>query len=144
MRGVNKVILIGNLGADPEVRALEGDQKAANFRIATNRVYNTKDGQRKEETEWHRIVAWGKLAQIAEQYLKKGSSVYVEGRIRTRSWEDKEGNKRYSTEIVASSLSLLDRKSDQPDSDYQGSQAGNAESHADEPASDKEMDDLPF
>ncbi len=110
MASVNKVILIGNLGADPELRYTPGGRAVANFRMATSRSWNTKDGEKKEETEWHRIVAWDKLAEIIGEYLKKGSPVYVEGRLQTRSWEDQSGVKRYSTEIVALEMKMLGQR----------------------------------
>ena len=108
MAGVNKVILVGNLGADPEVKYLTNGTTVANFRIATseNRV-NKTSGEKTTFTEWHRIVAFGRLAEICGEYLNKGKQVYIEGRIRTRSWEDKEGNKRFATEIVATQMQML-------------------------------------
>jgi single-strand DNA-binding protein len=108
MAGVNKVILVGNLGADPEVKYLSNGTTVANFRIATseNRV-NKASGEKTTITEWHRVVAFGRLAEICGEYLNKGKQVYVEGRIRTRSWDDKEGNKRYTTEIVATQMQML-------------------------------------
>ena len=112
MRGLNKVMLIGHLGADPEVRHLEQNQVVANFRLATNRSYTNKAGEKVEETEWHRVVSWGKLAEIIEQYVHKGSMVYVEGRLTTRQWQDKEGNERYTTEVRCESLQMLDRRED--------------------------------
>ena len=110
MRGVNKVILVGNLGKDPEVQALESGVTVARFPIATTESYKDKTGQRVEQTEWHNIVLWRGLAEVAEKYLKKGGGVYLEGKIRTRSWDDKEGNKRYTTEIVGDNMVMLDRK----------------------------------
>jgi single-strand DNA-binding protein len=108
MAGVNKVILIGNLGADPEVKYLSNGTTVANFRIATseNRV-NRTSGEKTTMTEWHRIVAFGRLAEICGEYLNKGKQVYIEGRLRTRAWEDKEGNKRSTTEIVATQMQML-------------------------------------
>ena len=108
MAGVNKVILIGNLGADPEVKYLSNGTTVANFRIATseNRV-NRASGEKTTMTEWHRIVAFGRLAEICGEYLNKGKQVYIEGRLRTRTWEDKEGNKRSTTEIVANQMQML-------------------------------------
>ena len=100
-RGVNKVILIGNLGGDPELRSTPGGTSVASFTLATNESWNDKDGTKQERTEWHRIVAWGRLAEICGQYLSKGRQVYIEGRLQTRSWEDKQGNQRKTTEIVA-------------------------------------------
>jgi len=107
MSGINKVILVGNLGKDPEVRHLEGGAVVAKFPLATSESYKNKDGQRTEQTEWHNIVMWRGLAESAEKFLHKGSLVYIEGKIRTRSWDDKEGNKRYSTEIVADTMTML-------------------------------------
>lgn len=105
-RGVNKVILIGNLGADPELRYTASGTAVAKFRIATNEVYNDRQGNRQERTEWHRITAWGKLAEICGQYLSKGRQVYIEGRIRSDTWEQ-DGVKRYSYEIVADNMQML-------------------------------------
>lgn len=105
--GVNKVILIGNLGADPEVRFTPSGQAVANFRIATNESWTDKNGQKQERTEWHRIVVWGKLAELCGEYLKKGRQAYVEGRLQTREWTDKEGKKNYTTEIVANTVQFL-------------------------------------
>ncbi|WP_342378895.1 single-stranded DNA-binding protein [Myxococcus stipitatus] len=105
--GVNKVILIGNLGADPEVRFTPGGQAVANFRIATSESWNDKNGQKQERTEWHRIVVWGKLAELCGEYLKKGRQCYVEGRLQTREWTDKENRKNYTTEVVANAVTFL-------------------------------------
>lgn len=107
MAGVNKVILIGNLGQDPEVRYSASGNPVANFSIATSESWNDKNGQRQERTEWHRIVVWGKLAELCGEYLAKGRQAYVEGRLQTRSWEDRDGNKRYTTEIVANQVTFL-------------------------------------
>jgi len=108
MAGVNKVILIGNLGADPEVKYLSSGTTVANFRMATseNRV-NRSSGEKTTITEWHRVVAFGKLAEICGEYLHKGKQIYIEGRIRTRSWEDKEGNRKFTTEIIANQMQML-------------------------------------
>lgn len=108
-RSLNKVLVIGNLGKDPEMRYTPSGQAVTNFTVATNRTWTDGDGQRREQTEWFNIVAWGKLAEIANQYLAKGRRVYVEGRLQTRSWEDAEGQKRYRTEVVANELIMLDR-----------------------------------
>ncbi|MFZ5468696.1 MAG: single-stranded DNA-binding protein [Myxococcota bacterium] len=105
--GVNKAILIGNLGADPEVRFTPSGQAVANFRIATSESWNDKSGQKQERTEWHRIVVWGKLAELCGEYLKKGRQCYVEGRLQTREWTDKEGKKNYTTEVVANQVVFL-------------------------------------
>jgi single-strand DNA-binding protein len=109
MVGVNKVILIGNLGKDPEVITFETAKKVI-FPLATTEVYKNKDGQRMEQTDWHNIVCWRGLADIAEKILKKGTQLYVEGKLRTRSWEDKDGNKRYITEVLAESFTVLANK----------------------------------
>ena len=105
--GVNKVILVGNLGADPDMRYTPSGQGVCEMRIATSESWNDKNGQRQERTEWHRIVVWGKRAEICSKYLSKGRQVYVEGRIQTRQWDDKEGNKRYTTEIIAQDVQFL-------------------------------------
>ncbi len=107
MSGVNKVILVGNLGANPEMRFTQGGQAVANLRLATTERWTDRGGQRQEATEWHRVVVWGKQAEIVGQYLTKGRQVYVEGRIRTRQWQDQTGQKRYSTEIVAQNVQML-------------------------------------
>lgn len=105
---VNKVILLGNLGADPEVRFTQGGQAVATFRMATSESWTDRSsGQRQERTEWHRVVAWGRLAELCGEYLRKGRQCYVEGRIQTREWQDKEGQKRYTTEIVANQVVFL-------------------------------------
>ncbi|TCK83166.1 single-stranded DNA-binding protein [Albibacterium bauzanense] len=111
MSGINKVILVGHLGKDPEVRHLDNNVTVASFPLATSETYN-KDGKRIEQTEWHNIVMWRGLAEIAEKFLHKGKLVYIEGKIRTRSYEDKENVKRYTTEIVADNFTMLGRKSD--------------------------------
>jgi single-strand DNA-binding protein len=105
--GVNKVILIGNLGADPEVRFTPAGAAVANFRIATNESWVDKNQQKQERTEWHRIVVWGKLAELCGEYLKKGRQAYIEGRLQTREWTDKENKKNYTTEIVANTVQFL-------------------------------------
>lgn len=110
MSGVNKVILVGNLGGDPEIRNLENGVKVATINIATTENYKDKNGERQSHTEWHRVVLWRGLAGVAESYLKKGSQVYIEGRLRTRSYEDQEGKTRYVTEIEARDLNMLGRR----------------------------------
>jgi len=110
--GVNKVILVGNLGKDPEVRHLENGTAVANFPIATSESYKDKEGNRIDQTEWHNVVVWRKLAEIAESYLKKGSQIYLEGKLRTRSWDDQQGNKRYTTEVIADTFTMLGKKED--------------------------------
>lgn len=107
MASVNKVILIGNLGADPEVRFTGSGQSVATLRIATSERWQDKSGQKAERTEWHRIIVWGKQAELCKEYLSKGRSIYVEGRLQTREWTDKEGSKRYTTEVVAQRIQFL-------------------------------------
>ena len=134
MAGVNKVILVGNLGKDPEIRHLEGGAAVANFTLATTEVYKDKTGTRQEQTEWHNIVVWRGLAEVAEKYLKKGMTIYVEGKLKTRSWDDKEGHKRYTTEVVGDTFTILSKK--------ESSSSGNTtETGNDVP---KTGDDLPF
>ncbi|MBD3345988.1 MAG: single-stranded DNA-binding protein [Chitinivibrionales bacterium] len=107
MASVNKVILIGNLGKDPELKYTPSGQAVTNFPVATSERFTDKSGQKQERTEWHNIVAWGKLAELANQYLKKGRSAYIEGRLTTRSWEDRDGNRRYKTEVNAREIVFL-------------------------------------
>ncbi len=111
-RGVNKVILIGNIGADPELRYTPSGTAVTNFNLATNENWTDSSGERQERTEWHRIVVWGRLAEICNQYLRKGSKVYIEGRLQTRSWEGQDGVKRYTTEVVARDMQMLDSRED--------------------------------
>ena len=116
---VNKAILIGRLGGDPEVRYTQNGTAVANFTLATNERWKDKDGQQQEQTEWHRIVAFARLGEICGEYLSKGSLVYIEGRIQTRQWEDKDGNKRYTTEIVAREMKMLDSRGQQSGGGYE-------------------------
>ncbi len=109
---LNKATLIGRLGGDPEVRYTQSGTAVANFTVATSERWKDKDGQQQEQTEWHRIVAFARLGEICGEYLSKGSQVYIEGRIQTRSWDDKDGNKRYTTEIVAREMKMLGSKND--------------------------------
>ena len=134
-RSVNKVILIGNLGRDPELRYTTGGTPVANFSIATSERWKNAEGELQEHTEWHNIVAWRRLAEIAGEYLRKGSRIYIEGRIRTRSWEGQDGQKRYRTEIMADNLMMLDSRADA------GSPAGGGEGFEPDQISD---DDIPF
>lgn len=146
MAGVNKVILIGNLGADPEVRTIEGGAKVTNFSIATTERYKDKNGNPVDKTEWHNIVMWRGLAEIAEKYLKKGSQVFIEGKLRTRSWDDQNGNKRYTTEVLAENMTLLGK----PEGAYSGggqSSSAPVQNQVNEPQGsslDDIDDDLPF
>jgi len=112
MAGLNKVMLIGYLGADPEIRYTADGTAVATFRIATTRRWTNKNGEKVDQTEWHRIVAWRRLGEICAQYLSKGKQVYIEGRLQTRSWEGKDGNKRWTTEIIAQNLQMLGRAGD--------------------------------
>ena len=150
MSGVNKVILIGNLGADPEIRHLQNGASVANFRIATSETYKDRQtGEKREQTEWHNVVAWRGLAEITERFLRKGSKVYVEGKLRTRQWQDKEGQNRYTTEIVADEMTLLDRPTGDRQENAPSAQTTASGQPASRPApvaaqDDAEMDDLPF
>ncbi len=154
-RGVNKVILIGNAGADPELRYTPGGTAVSNFSIATNESWTNSSGERQERTEWHRIVVWGRLAEICNQYLRKGSKVYIEGKLQTSSWEGQDGLKRYTTEVVARDMQLLDSRGemDGMDGSYSGgasqvkSQSETSTSNdtaASEPPPYAADDDLPF
>lgn len=153
MAGVNKVILVGNLGADPEVKYLEGDNTVANLRLATTEAYKNRNGERVEQTEWHDLEMWGAQAKIAEQYLKKGSQIYVEGKIKTDSWQDEQGQNRYRTRIRVLSFTMLGSKPDgagSPSAPQQSTQqrpasaAPTSAPKAQEMVSDTEDDDLPF
>jgi single-strand DNA-binding protein len=147
MSGVNKVILVGHLGKDPEVRHLEGGTTLVNFPLATSETYN-KDGKKIEQTEWHNIVMWRGLADVAAKYLQKGKLVYIEGKLRSRNYEDKEGNKRYITEIIAENFTMLGRKSDGENSN--GTQPGHQQANTSKQEeqlvnfNDDGADDLPF
>lgn len=109
---INKVILLGNVGAEPEVRALDGGKKVARIRVATTERYTDQQGNKQEQTEWHSVTLWGGLADVADKYLHKGSQVYIEGKIRTREWTDKDNQKRFTTEIMATEMKLLGRPKD--------------------------------
>ena len=109
---VNKVIIIGNLGADPEMRYTPEGAAVAQFSVATSRKWKDDKGQKKDETEWHKVVAWGKLAEVCGEYLSKGRQVFIEGRIKSRTWDDKDGNRRYTTEIIATDVTFLGGKGD--------------------------------
>ncbi|MEI6638795.1 MAG: single-stranded DNA-binding protein [Chlorobium sp.] len=160
-KGLNKVMLIGHLGNDPEVKVMTSGQSKANFTLATTESFKDNDGNWQEKPEWHRIIVWGKLAEICGQYLKKGRQVYIEGRLQTRNWDDpKSGEKRYSTEIVCSDMQMLGAQRDQNngagvydggersqnDSSHQG-YAQASLSHSTAPSVsilENEKDDLPF
>ncbi|MFN2457049.1 MAG: single-stranded DNA-binding protein [Chitinophagaceae bacterium] len=112
MRGVNRVMLIGNLGKDPDVQYLEGNIGVAKFPLATTETFKDRSGRLVSQTEWHTVVLWRGLAELAQKYLHKGSLVYIEGRLRTRSWEDKEANRKFATEVVGDNLIMLDKRTD--------------------------------
>ena len=144
MRGVNKVILIGNLGKDPDIQYLEGNIPVTKFPLATTETYKDKNGKAISQTEWHNVVLWRGLAELAQKYLHKSSLVYIEGRLRTRSWEDKDGNRKFATEVVGDNLIMLDKRADssgasasQTDSSTEGTSSG--ESHANDPS-----ENIPF
>ena len=134
---LNKALIIGNLGRDPEMRYTQGGQAVTNFSVATSRRWTGPDGEQREDTEWHRIVAWGKLAEICNEYLSKGRSVYIEGRIQTRQYEDREGVTRYTTEIVALEMQMLGSRT-QSDG---GGGGGGGDDLGGEPI---DVDDMPF
>lgn len=139
--GLNKVMLIGHVGKDPEVKYTNDSTAVANFSIATNESYKDSSGKLVERTEWHRCVAWRKLAEVIEKHVHKGSKLYVEGKLQTRSWDDKDGNKKYTTEIVVSDMTFLDTKRDGASEAQEG-----PSEPADEPIVHKSEDenDLPF
>jgi single-strand DNA-binding protein len=146
MAGVNKVILVGNLGKDPEVRTLENGRKVANFSLATSEAYKDKSGERVERTEWHNIVFWGPIAEVIERYVKKGSKIYVEGKLRTRSYEQ-EGVKKYITEIDGQNMTMLDSKGSDSERSYAPSPSSSMASTSSAPSvslDDDESNDLPF
>ncbi len=145
MSGVNKAILVGNLGSDPEIRQTGTGIPVANFSLATSENFKSRDGERQTRTEWHKVVAFGKLAEICGQYLQKGKQVYIEGRIQTRSWEDQSGNKKYTTEIIANQMVMLGRAGD-GGGRYGGDQQGGdqyEDGGSQVPPADDD-DDLPF
>jgi single-strand DNA-binding protein len=146
---INKVILVGNVGKDPEVKHLESNVSVANFTLATSENYTNKSGEKVTTTEWHNIVCWRGLASIAENYIRKGSQIYVDGKIRTRSYDAPDGSKRYITEILADTIQLLGKKNDGASSEgVKGSQQSGVSEPFGEPNAygndNKEVDDLPF
>ena len=153
-RGINKVILIGNLGADPEVRYTQSNTAVCNLRLATSESWRDKQtGEQRENTEWHNVVLFARLGEIAGEYLRKGSKVYIEGRLQTRKWQDQSGNDRWTTEIVANEMQMLDSRSDAPMGESAGGYGGqqrsrpaprNAPSQQQAPAADDMDDDIPF
>ena len=144
MAGVNKVILVGNLGKDPEVRHLESGVMVANFPLATTESYKDRNtGERRQVTEWHNVVLWRGLAEISERYLKKGNQVYIEGKLRTRSWQDQEGNTRYTTEVIADNMTMLGGRPTEGASEPMSTVSSETTSPNITAVSD-DSDDLPF
>ena len=150
---VNKAILVGRLGRDPETRYTSAGQAVCNFTLATDETYKDRNGERQKRTEWHRITTWGKLAEICQQYLKKGTMVYIEGRIQSREWQDKEGQKRTSFDIVASTMKMLSSRGEGGMAAGAGAAAGEAEPHAaaaaaggaeEMPSTEISDEDIPF
>jgi single-strand DNA-binding protein len=135
MASLNKVMIIGNLGSEPEMRFTPNGSPVTSFRVATNRVYNTAEGERKTETEWFSVVTWNKLAEQCNQFLSKGRLVYVEGRLHTSSWEGQDGQKHYRTEIIANRITFLDRQAAGPMGDERGEES---------PSGDLDAEDIPF
>lgn len=149
-RGINKVIIIGNLGADPDIRYMPSGGAVANLSVATSEVWKDKDtGQNQERTEWHRIALFGRLAEIAGEYLRKGAKVYIEGSLRTRKWQDKEGKDRYTTEILGNNLQMLDGRGSNNGGASEAPQMGQYEPAGGSMAADQSLandfdDDIPF
>ena len=144
MSSINKVILIGHLGKDPEVRYLEGGTAVAKFPLATSETYTAKDGRKIEQTEWHNVVMWRGLADIAGKYLQKGKQVYIEGKLRSRSYDDKEGNKRYITEVIVDNFTMLGRRSDYANDNNQNQQVREQREEVVVNYATTVTDDLPF
>jgi len=145
MASVNKVILVGRLGKDPEIRSTPSGTSVARFSLATDDRFTDRNGEKQERTEWHNIVAWAKLAEICGQYLRKGKLVYIEGAIRTDSWDDKEsGQKRYKTEIIANTMQMLDRRGDEEGGGSGGSYGGARKGGASSAPPQDDEDEVPF
>ena len=141
-RGINKVIIVGNLGADPDTKSMPSGNMVANFSVATSESWNDRDtGERQEKTEWHRVVFFGRLAEIADQYLRKGSQVYVEGKLQTRKWEDRDGNERWTTEIVGNQLEMLGERMGSGSSQSNNMDQSTSKSNFND---DEFDDDIPF
>ncbi|MDD2736205.1 MAG: single-stranded DNA-binding protein [Desulfuromonadaceae bacterium] len=141
MASLNKVMLIGNLGKDPEVRFTASGQAVAGFSLATSEKFKGKNGEWEERTEWHNITLWGKLAEISGEYLSKGKTIYVEGRLQTRKWQDKSGNDRYTTEIVGDKMQMLSPKGEKSGGDNSPAPKSNSSNYEEPPFQD---DDIPF
>ena len=143
MRGVNRVMLIGNLGKDPDVQVLEGNIAVAKFPLATTETFKDRGGKLVSQTEWHTVVLWRGLAELAQKYLHKGSLVYIEGRLRTRIWDDKEGHRKFATEVVGDNLIMLDKRTDGT-THTDSSHSENLGSHEAPPADTDVSQDLPY
>ena len=144
-RGVNKVILVGNLGQKPDMKYTQSNTAVANLSLATSESWKDKDsGDLKTKTEWHRVVYFGKLAEIAEQYLDKGSKVYVEGKLQTRKWQDKAGNDRYTTEVLGQELTMLDSRGDSSGSSFENNNSGMNEEDVNQDNGEFSEEDIPF
>ncbi|MBK6633383.1 MAG: single-stranded DNA-binding protein [Chitinophagaceae bacterium] len=144
MRGVNRVMLIGNLGKDPDMQFLEGNIGVAKFSLATTETYKDRSGKLISQTEWHTIVLWRGLAELAQKYLHKGSLVYIEGRLKTRSWEDKDGNKKFATEVVGDNLIMLDKRNDGNQGPTGIDSSDSSDNDPDIPLADDGSERLPF
>ena len=144
MRGVNRVMLIGNLGKDPDMQFLEGNIGVAKFSLATTETFKDRSGKLISQTEWHTVVLWRGLAELAQKYLHKGSLVYIEGRLKTRSWEDKEGNKKFATEVVGDNLIMLDKRTDGSQGTHGMEGLENPENDTEIPPADDGSERLPF
>lgn len=144
-RGVNKVILVGNLGQKPDMKYTQSNTAVANLSLATSESWKDKDsGDLKTKTEWHRVVYFGKLAEIAEQYLDKGSKVYVEGKLQTRKWQDQAGNDRYTTEVLGQELTMLDSRGDSSGSSFENNNSGMSEEDVNQDNGGFSEEDIPF
>ena len=144
-RGVNKVILVGNLGQKPDMKYTQSNTAVANLSLATSESWKDKDsGDLKTKTEWHRVVYFGKLAEIAEQFLDKGSKVYVEGKLQTRKWQDQAGNDRYTTEVLGQELTMLDSRADSSGSSFENNNSGMSEEDVNQDNGEFSEEDIPF
>ena len=144
-RGVNKVILVGNLGQKPDMKYTQSNTAVANLSLATSESWKDKEsGDLKTKTEWHRVVYFGKLAEIAEQYLDKGSKVYVEGKLQTRKWQDQAGNDRYTTEVLGQELTMLDSRGDSSGSSFENNYSGMSEENVNQDNGEFSEEDIPF
>ena len=144
-RGVNKVILVGNLGQKPDMKYTQSNTAVANLSLASSESWKDKDsGDLKTKTEWHRVVYFGKLAEIAEQYLDKGSKVYVEGKLQTRKWQDQAGNDRYTTEVLGQELTMLDSRGDSSGSSFENNNSGMSEEDVNQDNGEFSEEDIPF